>query len=96
MTQIVEQTDSVVSTMTGLSQSFKEIDQLMVNSSGASDQICHALQEQDSAAAEISTSIIRLHDFLVDKSSETQVVSTQATTLSGNTESIFDIFLIFQ
>jgi methyl-accepting chemotaxis protein len=89
MTQIVEQTDSVVSTMTGLSQSFKEIDQLMVNSSGASDQICHALQEQDSAAAEISTSIIRLHDFLVDKSSETQVVSTQATTLSGNTESIF-------
>jgi len=89
MATIVQQTDSVVNTMTSLSQSFTDIDHLMADSSAASNQISHALQEQDSAAAEISTSVVSLHDFLVDKSSETQSVSTQSQTLSNNTESIF-------
>ena len=89
MTQIVEQTHSVVTTMTDLSQSFTKIDKLMADSSGASDQISHALQEQDLAAAEISASVVSLHNFLIDKSHETQAVSAQATTLSNSTESIF-------
>ena len=87
--QIVEKTDSVVSTITGLSQGFKKIDQLMADSSSASDQISQASQEQDLAADEISTAIVRLHDFLVDKSKETSSISKQATTLSNGTESIF-------
>jgi len=89
MSTIVQQTDSVVNTMTDLSKSFTEIDDLMAESSAASNQISHAMQEQDLAAAEISTSVVSLHDFLVDKSSETQSVSTQAQTLSNSTESIF-------
>ncbi len=89
MAQIVEQTDSVVTTMTDLSHSFAEIDQLMTDSSAASDQISHALIEQDSAAEEISTSVVSLHDFLLNKSSETQDASIQAETLSNSTESIF-------
>mgnify|MGYP001943128202 CR=1 FL=1 len=89
MSEIVQQTSSVVTTMTDLSQSFEQIDQLMSESSGASDQISYALQEQDLAAAEISTSVVNLHDFLIDKSKETQQVSIQASTLSTSTESIF-------
>lgn len=89
MTTIVQQTESVVNTMTNLSESLTEIDHLMADASGASDQISHALQEQDIAAAEISTSVVNLHDFLVAKSSETNNVSEQAQTLSNNTESIF-------
>jgi len=89
MTTIVQQTGSVVNTMTDLSQSFADIDQLMADSSAASDHISHALQEQDLAAAEISSSVVNLHDFLIDKSKETQTVSKQAQTLSNGTESIF-------
>jgi methyl-accepting chemotaxis protein len=89
MSQIVVKTDSVVTTMADLSQSFQQIDNLMAESSGASDQISHALQEQDLAANEISTSIVSLHDFLVDKSQETQAVSKQAATLASSTEAIF-------
>jgi methyl-accepting chemotaxis protein len=44
MSEIVLQTNSVVTTMTELSESFKQIDQLMSDSSCASDQISHALQ----------------------------------------------------
>ncbi len=89
MSTIVEQTESVVSTMGDLSESFKHIDQLMTDSSAASDQISHALKEQDFAAEEISNSIVNLHDFLLSKSKETQAVSTQASSLSTSTESIF-------
>ena len=89
MATIVEQTDSVVHTMQDLSQSFTDIDNMMADSSAASNQISHALQEQDLAAAEISTSVVSLHDFLVDKSSETQHISAQAETLANSTESIF-------
>ena len=89
MSTIVQQTESVVNTMTDLSQSFAHIDNLMSDSSAASDQISHALQEQDLAATEISTSVVNLHDFLIDKSKETQHISTQAQTLSNSTESIF-------
>jgi methyl-accepting chemotaxis protein len=95
MSEIVQQTNSVVTTMTDLSQSFEQIDQLMSDSSGASDQISHALQEQDLAAAEISTSIVNLHDFLIDKSKETQQVSIQASSLSTSTESIFVQLSVF-
>ncbi len=89
MSQIVLQTNSVVMSMSELSHGFEEIDQLMADSSAASDQISHALAEQDSAAAEISTSVVNLHDFLLEKSQQTQSVSTQASTLSLSTESIF-------
>jgi methyl-accepting chemotaxis protein len=89
MMTIVQQTETVVSTMQDLSESFTKIDNLMADSSAASNQISHALQEQDSAAAEISTSVVNLHDFLVDKSNQTQHISTQAQTLSNSTESIF-------
>ena len=89
MTTIVKQTDSVVNTMTDLSQSFADIDQLMADSSAASDYISQALQEQDLAAAEISSSVVNLHDFLIDKSKETQTVSNKAQQLSNSTESIF-------
>ncbi|MGV2872400.1 methyl-accepting chemotaxis protein [Colwellia sp. E150_009] len=89
MNTIVQQTDSVVSTLTDLSQSFTEIDHLMSDSAAASNQISHALQEQDIAAGEISNSVVNLHDFLVDKSNETQRISAQAQTLSNNSESIF-------
>ena len=89
MTTIVQQTDSVVNTMTDLSQSFADIDQLMADSSAASDYISQALQEQDLAAAEISSSVVNLHDFLIDKSKETQTVSNKAQQLSNSTESIF-------
>ena len=95
MSEIVLKTDSVVTTMTDLSQSFEQIDQLMSESSGASDQISHALQEQDQAAAEISSSVINLHDFLVDKGKETQQASIQASSLSTSTESIFVQLSIF-
>jgi len=89
MSTIVDQTESVVTTMSDLSKSFEQIDQLMTESSAASDQISQALKEQDFAAEEISNSIVNLHDFLLDKSKETQAVSTQASSLSTSTESIF-------
>ncbi len=89
MSTIVQQTDCVVKTMTDLSQSFANIDQLMADSSAASDHISQALQEQDLAAAEISSSVVNLHDFLIDKTKETETVSKQAETLSNGTESIF-------
>lgn len=89
MTTIVKQTDSVVKTMSDLSQSFTNIDQMLSDSSNASDKISHTLQDQDLAAAEISISVARLHDFLVNKSSETKNISNLAVTLSNSTESIF-------
>ncbi|MFQ3266588.1 MAG: methyl-accepting chemotaxis protein [Colwellia sp.] len=89
MSQIVAQTNSVVTTMTALSHGFAEINQLMTDSSSASGQISQALKEQDFAAEEISSSIVRLHDFLLSKSSETQAASVQAQSLSNSTESIF-------
>ena len=61
----------------------------MADSSAASDYISQALQEQDLAAAEISSSVVNLHDFLIDKSKETQTVSNKAQQLSNSTESIF-------
>lgn len=95
MNSIVEQTDSVVHTMTVLSQSFTDIDHMMADSASASNQISHALKEQDSAAAEISSSVVNLHDFLVDKSNETKRISTQAQTLSNSSESIFVHLSVF-
>ncbi|TPH13327.1 methyl-accepting chemotaxis protein [Litorilituus lipolyticus] len=89
MSAIVEQTDCVVTTMTDLSDGFEEINQLMSDSSNASKQISHALAEQDTAAEEISSSVVNLHDFLIDKSEQTAKISTQAASLSHNTEAIF-------
>lgn len=95
MNSIVQQTDSVVHTLTILSQSFTDIDHLMEDSASASNQISHALKEQDLAAAEISSAVVNLHDFLVDKSNETQHISTQAQTLSNSSESIFVHLSVF-
>jgi len=89
MVEIVAQTNSVVTTMTELSNGFGNIEKMMTDSSSASAQISQALNEQDFAAAEISTSVVNLHDFLVDKSEETLSASKQAETLSTSTEDIF-------
>ena len=89
MSEIVQLTDSVVTTMTDLSQSFEQIDQLMSDSSGASDKISDTFRKQNSAANEISASVVNLYNFLTSKSKETQQLSLQASSLSMSTESIF-------
>ena len=89
MEEIVSQTDTVVTTMTELSGSLSHINQLMNESSTASKQISSALDEQDKTSSEISGAINNLHDFLVNKGTETQSVSEQASMLSDGTEAIF-------
>jgi methyl-accepting chemotaxis protein len=89
MEKIVEQTTTVVSTMDNLSQSLAQMNHQMTDAANASGQISYALQEHDATSSEISSSIVNLHDFLVNKSKETHQVSEQASQLSISTESIF-------
>ncbi|WP_440875163.1 methyl-accepting chemotaxis protein [Thalassotalea sp. PLHSN55] len=89
MNNVVEQTQSTVTTMNELSEAFTEINQLMTNTNEASGHISDALNEHDSTSTEISNAIGSLHDFLINKSRETQSVSEQATQLSKSTETIF-------
>lgn len=89
MRQVVEQTHTLVETITTLSQALKQINQLISESSTASDLISDALKEHDIATAEISGTIANLHHFLVSKSEQTQDISLKANHLSQTTESIF-------
>lgn len=89
MLGIVEQTISVVTTMTELSANFTEIDELMALSASASEKINQALTEQEHASVEISDSVSSLHNFLIAKNKETQQISAQSNKLSRSTESIF-------
>ncbi|MGL1957344.1 MAG: methyl-accepting chemotaxis protein [Colwellia sp.] len=89
MNKIVGQTESVVGSMENLSDLLININQLMSESSGASDQISVALQEHNCTADEISRAIANLHNFLISKGKDTQHVSSKADKLSQGTESIF-------
>jgi|TARA_B100000809_G_scaffold256684_1_gene297032 methyl-accepting chemotaxis protein len=63
-----------VTTLTDVSYGVTESDQLMTDYSVASDQISHAPKEQNFVVEEISSSIVRLYDFLLNKNSETKAI----------------------
>ena len=83
MQELVEQSEGVVTTMSGLSQSFDSINQLMAQSAQAGESISLSLSEQNSSTQELSSAISRLHGFLADKAQDTQNVSEQASKLSA-------------
>ncbi|WP_164718096.1 methyl-accepting chemotaxis protein [Colwellia sp. Arc7-635] len=89
MTQVVEQSHAIVNNMSTLATSWHDINQQMTESSNASNHISDALQEQELTSGEISIAIKHLHDFLLEKSKETHIVSGKAEELCENTESIF-------
>tara|TARA_R110002167_G_scaffold3583_4_gene17378 strand:- start:17457 stop:19109 length:1653 start_codon:yes stop_codon:yes gene_type:complete len=89
MAQIVEQSHSIVSSMQPLAISLSDINQQMTESSNASDQISTALQEHNVTSGEISVAITNLHNFLIEKSKETYIISEKSTELCASTESIF-------
>jgi len=66
-----------------------DINQKMTESSDASNLISNALEEHNATSDEISMAIIHLHDFLLEKSKETYIVSDKAKALCESTESIF-------
>jgi methyl-accepting chemotaxis protein len=72
-----------------LAISLSDINQQMSESSEASNHISNALQEHNATSGEISTAIVHLHDFLLEKSKETHLISGKAAGLCESTESIF-------
>jgi len=89
MELIVQRTSQVVTNMTELSGSLTQVNELIFETSNASQNISHALKEHDDTTDEISNAIDNLHHFLVEKSGETQQVSSKAGALSNSTEDIF-------
>ena len=89
MAQVVEQSHSIVSGMGALAISLSDINQQMSESAQASNHISNALQEHNTTSGEISAAIVNLHDFLLEKSKETHIVSDKAAGLCESTESIF-------
>lgn len=89
MAQVVEQSHSIVSGMGSLATALSDINQQMAESSDASNHISTALQEHNVTSGEISIAITNLHDFLIEKSKETHLVSDKAAELCQSTESIF-------
>jgi methyl-accepting chemotaxis protein len=89
MAQVVEQSHHIVSSMGSLAISLSDINQKMTESSDASNLISNALEEHNATSDEISMAITNLHDFLLEKSKETHVVSDKAKALCESTESIF-------
>lgn len=89
MQNVVTNTNNIVTDIESLSHSLENIKQQVSQSSDASEHISQSLKEQDKTTADISNSIVNLHSFLLDKSKQTQQVSTQAGMLSQTTESIF-------
>lgn len=89
MTQVVEQSHAIVNNMSTLASSWHDINQQMTDSSNASNHISNALQEQELTSSEISIAIKNLHNFLLEKSKETHIVSGKAEELCESTESIF-------
>ena len=89
MAQVVEQSHNIVSSIGSLAISLSDINQKMTESSDASNLISNALEEHNATSDEISMAITNLHDFLLEKSTETHIVSDQAKALCESTESIF-------
>jgi methyl-accepting chemotaxis protein len=89
MTQVVEQSHNIVNCIGSLANSLHDINQQMAESSNASNHISNALQEQNVTSEDISKAIKNLHNFLVEKSKETHIVSDKAEELCQSTESIF-------
>lgn len=89
MAQVVQQSHSIVSSMGSLAISLSDINQKMTESSDASNLISNALEEHNATSDEISMAITNLHDFLLEKSKETHIVSDKAKALCESTESIF-------
>ncbi|MBA6293159.1 methyl-accepting chemotaxis protein [Colwellia sp. MB3u-70] len=89
MAQVVEQSHNIVSSMGSLAISLSDINQKMTESSDASNLISNALEEHNATSDEISMAITNLHDFLLEKSKETHIVSDKAKALCESTESIF-------
>tara|TARA_R110000764_G_C10970664_1_gene379209 strand:- start:543 stop:1310 length:768 start_codon:yes stop_codon:yes gene_type:complete len=72
-----------------LATSLSDVNQQMKESSDASNHISTALHEHNTTSNEISVAITNLHNFLVEKSKETHIVSDKAAELCQSTESIF-------
>ena len=89
MAQVVEQSHRIVNSMGPLATSLSDVNQQMKESADASNQISTALQEHNATSNEISLAITNLHNFLVEKSQETHIVSDKAAELCQSTESIF-------
>ncbi len=89
MAQVVQQSHNIVSSMGSLAISLSDINQKMTESSDASNLISNALEEHNATSDEISMAITNLHDFLLEKSKETHIVSDKAKALCESTESIF-------
>lgn len=89
MAQVVEQSHRIVKSMGPLATSLSDVNQQMKESSDASNHISTALQEHNTTSNEISVAITNLHNFLVEKSKETHIVSDKAAELCQSTESIF-------
>jgi methyl-accepting chemotaxis protein len=89
MAQVVQQSHNIVSSMGSLAIALSDINQKMTESSDASNLISNALEEHNATSDEISMAITNLHDFLLEKSKETHIVSDKAKALCESTESIF-------
>lgn len=89
MAQVVEQSHRIVNSMGPLATSLSDVNQQMKESSDASNHISTALHEHNTTSNEISVAITNLHNFLVEKSKETHIVSDKAAELCQSTESIF-------
>ena len=89
MARVVEQSQSIFSSMGSLAISLSDINEKVTESSDASNHISNALEEHNATSDEISMAIVNLHDFLLEKSKETHVVSDKAKALCESTESIF-------
>ena len=89
MAQVVKQSHRIVNSMGPLATSLSDVNQQMKESSDASNHISTALHEHNTTSNEISVAITNLHNFLVEKSKETHIVSDKAAELCQSTESIF-------
>ena len=89
MAHVVEQSHRIVNSMGPLATSLSDVNQQMKESTDASNHISAALQEHNTTSNEISLAITNLHNFLVEKSQETHIVSDKAAELCQSTESIF-------
>ncbi|MEH6595563.1 MAG: methyl-accepting chemotaxis protein [Colwellia polaris] len=89
MAHVVEQSHRIVNSMGPLATSLSDVNQQMKESTDASNHISDALQEHNTTSNEISLAITNLHNFLVEKSQETHIVSDKAAELCQSTESIF-------
>ena len=96
MTNLLKQSEHVVSKMSELNESFSEITTLMLESAKAGELISITLNEQNQSTQELSGSIENVHQFLASKAQDTEAVSNKANELSKSTESIFVLLSEFE